>query len=70
MKNDISRFFFFYAPSHYSGGVLWCHICRLFGSPSVCVHMSVCLVVLSYASLSLFLFPDDKWSECQWILTA
>ena len=56
--------FCFYTLQHNSGRVLWYYV----GYPCVC--SSVCpSVCLSYVRLSVFLFPDDKLSKCQWIFT-
>ena len=52
--------FFFYTPLHDSGGVLWFHICR------PCVRLSVRLLNVRP---SVFSFPDDNLSGCQWIFT-
>ena len=48
--------FTFISPPHDSGGVSWFHI----GSLCVCP---------SGVPSSIFLFPDDGLSECQWVFT-
>ena len=48
-----------------SGAALWYHV----GCP--CVHLSIRLLYVSpsYLPLSVFWFPDDNLSKCQWIFT-
>ena len=51
----------FYTLPHDSGGYYGIMlVIRVF------VHLSVCLL---YISLSVFLFPHDNLSKCQWIFT-
>ena len=53
----------FYTPPHDSDGVLWYPV----GCPCVCpIRLSVCR---TYVRPSVFLFPDDNLSKCQWIFT-
>ena len=47
---------YFYTPPHDSGGVLWYHV----GYPCVCP---------SAIRPSVFSFPDNNLSKCQWIFT-
>ena len=54
----------FYTPPHDSGRVLCYHV----GCP--CVRVSIHLSIhLSVVSPSVFSFPDDNLSNCQWIFT-
>ena len=57
---DVNAMFLcFYTLLHDTSGVLWYHVDR------PCVCLPICL---SY-HLSVFLFPDNHFSKCQWIFT-